>query len=341
MRHLLLPLLLSAFLSPAAGPLHKAGTPGQPAAVSGSGPLTLVQTVALPQITGGMNHLAADAKRHRFFVTAPGEKKVAVVDLKTAKVLRVLAGPATAARFLPDVDQLCVAGARTVAFYDGASLMLVGAVDLPSTLDELQYDAREKQLYVGMMDNDKPGIAVLGVPHRKLLDQLRLPAKPQGFVVEANGSRIFANTPGAGQVTVIDRNRRALAAEWKLTAARSNYPIALDEKNQRLFVACRKPATLLVLDSVSGNQVASIAIGGDADDMAFDAAAKHIYVACGDGVITTIRQVDANHYEKLPDTPTVEGARNALLEEDLRTFYLVVPRRGNAPAQLRAYQARH
>jgi DNA-binding beta-propeller fold protein YncE len=125
-----------------------------------------------------------------------------------------------------------------------------------------------------------------------------------------------------------------------LTDPRANYPIALDEKHHRLFVGCRSPAKLLVLDTASGDRVASIGTGGDADDMSFDPVGKCVYIACGDGVITTVQQTDADHYRKLPDTPTAEGARNALFQESLKTFYLAVPRRGSAPAQLRAYQAR-
>jgi hypothetical protein len=234
-----------------------------------------------------------------------------------------------------------VSGGQTVTFYDGASLRVVGTVDLDSRLDELQYDAKEKRLYFGMMDADKAGIGVIDVAGRKLLARLKLPAKPQGFVVEEQRARIYANTPGANQVTVLDRSTGTVVAKWKLTEAQSNYPVALDEKNHRLFVGCRRPARLLVFDTASGKTVASIETGGDADDMSFDPAAKRVYLACGDGVITTIQQVDADQYRKLPDTPTAAGARNSLLEGDLKTFYLAVPQRGGTPAQLHAYQARN
>jgi DNA-binding beta-propeller fold protein YncE len=332
--------LFCAFLLISGGLGHAAGLPGDGAIEPESAPLVLVQTVALPEITGGMNHLAVDAKRQRFFITAPGESKVVVVDLKTGKALWTLAGPAAAARFLPDLDLLCVAGGHSVSLYDGPSLKPSGTVNLDSALDELQYDAREKRLYVGMMDAEKPGIGVIDVPGRELLARLKLPGKPQGFVLEENGVRIYANTPAAKQVTVLDRNTRAVAAEWKLPEAQSNYPIALDETNQRLFVGCRKPARLLVLDTASGKTLASVETGGDADDMSFDPANKRIYIACGDGVITTVREMDADHYRKLPDTPTARGARNSLLAEDLKTLYLAVLARGSTPAELRAYQAR-
>jgi DNA-binding beta-propeller fold protein YncE len=302
-------------------------------------PLSLIQTVELPEIMGGMNHLAVDTKRGRFFVTAPREQKVVVVDLKEGKPLRTLAGPASAALFVSDLDQLCVSGGGAVTFYDGASLTPVGKVDLGGGLDELCYDVREKRLYVGMMDTGKTGIAVIDVPGHKLLAQLKLPAKPQGFVVEAAGTRIYANTPSAEQVTVLDRSTRAVVAGWKLAEAQSNYPIALDEKNHRLFVGCRKPDRLLVLDTASGKTVASVETGGDADDMSFDPAGKRIYLACGDGVITSIQQVDADRYQKLPHTPTAKGARNSLFAAKLKTFYLAVPRQGKTATQLRGYRA--
>src|SRR3954468_10420401 len=230
-------------------------------------PLELVQTISLPDVTGGMNHLDADAKRQRFFVTAPGQQKVIVVDVKAGKVLRVLDVPAAAARFIPDRDELSVAGHSAVTFFEGNSLKPRGKVDLGASCDELQYDASKKRLYVGVTATDKPSIAVVNVPGRKLLAQIKLPAAPQGFVLETKGNRVFVNTPGKAQVTVVDPEKQSIVAEWKHSGARSNYPIALDEAKQRVFVACRRPAKLLVLDTNSGKIVDRVETGGDADDM--------------------------------------------------------------------------
>jgi hypothetical protein len=303
-------------------------------------PLSLTQTIALPQIKAGMNHLAADAKRGRFFVTVPRDRVSVVVDLKAGRPLQTLAGPSVAACFLPDLDRLCVSGHGVVAFYDGDSLTPAGKVDVDGDLDELQYDAGKKRLCVGMMDTDKAGIAVIDVPGRKLVAKLKLPAKPQGFVVGSKADRIYVNTPGAEQVTVLDGRTGTIVGEWKLTGAQANYPVALDEKNHRLFVGCRKPARMLVLDTGTGKTVAGIDTGGDADDMSFDPGSRHVYLACGSGVITTIEQVDADHYRKLSDTSTAEDARNSLFVPALKTFYLAVPRQGDRPTELRAYRAK-
>src|SRR6476469_7477377 len=69
---------------------------------------------------------------------------------------------------------------------------------------------------------------IIDLANRKLLGEVKLPAKPQGFAVERGGSRIFANTPQAGQVTVLDRKAQTVVGAWKLGKVRGNYPIALD-----------------------------------------------------------------------------------------------------------------
>lgn len=304
-------------------------------------PLTSVQTIQIPQLTGGTNHLAVDARRHRFFVTAPGDKKVVVVDLKAGQVRKVIEGvPAAAAIFLPNLDQLCVSGGGGVAFYEGDSLAPLGKVDLHAAIDELQYDARSKRVYAGVMDANDPGIAVIDAAARKLLKKIKLPAKPQGFVIEEHGPLIYANTPAAAQVTVLDRDHGTIVAEWKLPKAQGNYPIALDESSRRILVGCRRPAEVLVLDTTSGKPVASVESGSDADDMSFDSKTGRAYLACGEGLISTVRHVAGDRYERLADTPTADGARNSLFVPELNTLYVAIPKQVNGPAELRAYRGR-
>src|SRR5438552_7799654 len=250
--------------------------------------LSLVQTIPLPQITGGMNHFDADAKRERFFLTGTSDKQVLVIDLKNGKVLRTIAtafSPA-AARYAPDLNLLCISGGGGVSLDDGDSFEPLAKIELASAVDELQYEPQSHKLYAGIQDSAAPAIGVIDLSAHKLLTKIKLPKSAQGFVLEERGARLFANTPGADQVTVIDRDKQVVVAEWKLTEAQSNFPAALDEKNHRLFVGCRRPARLLVFDPWSGKAIASAEIGEDTDDMSFDPATRRIYLACGGNALS-------------------------------------------------------
>jgi len=89
--------------------------------------------------------------------------------------------------------------------------------------------------------------------------------------------------PSKGHVAVVDRNQQRIIAKWPLSVAAANFPMALDEHHKRLFVGCRRPAKLLVLDIQSGKTIQSVDIADDTDDVFYDAARKQIYISGGEG----------------------------------------------------------
>jgi hypothetical protein len=136
---------------------------------------------------------------------------------------------------------------------------------------------------------------------------------------------------------VIDRDKQAVTATWRVTAAGANYPMALDEANRRLFLGCRRPAKLLVYDTGSGTLVTAIDIVGDTDDLFYDASNKRLYVIGGEGLITVVEQQDADHYRPVQKLPTSGGARTGLFVPELGKLFLAVPHRGGQRAEIRVY----
>ena len=303
-----------------------------------NGTLALTQTISLPNVQGGFNHMSVDAAHLRLFAAAPTNKTVEIVDLNTPRPSRSLEGLKPAAvRYAPEFNQLYVSRGQSLFIYDGDKFDVITSIDLQSNLDELQYNASAKQLYVGCMTPGKTGIAVIAIPQGKLIGNIPLPDKPQGIAVEQHGSRIFANMPTLKQVAVMDREKRALLHTWPLADAEGNTPLGLDEADHRLFVGTRHPAQLIVLDTATGNTIAKIDINSDADDLFYDPARKRIYISCGEGFVDVIGQRDIDHYQLLARVPTVPGARTSTFSAERKSFYLGVPRRGNLPAELRIF----
>src|SRR6516165_9458121 len=179
------------------------------------GPLGLSQTIALPGVQGGFNHMSVDAARQRLFAAAPSNTTLEVIDLRSGKPLRSLEGEKPAAAlYAREFDQLYVTRGQGVFIYSGKTLEMVASVGLESNLDEMQYDPQAKELYVGCMSEGKTGIAVIALPEGRLVGKIPLPAKPQGIAVERSGDRIFANMPTLKQVAVMDRRRRVALEPW-------------------------------------------------------------------------------------------------------------------------------
>jgi hypothetical protein len=146
--------------------------------------------------------------------------------------------------------------------------------------------------------------------------------------------------PSAHQIAVVDRQKGSVVAAWDLGDVRANFPMALDEIGHRLFVATRRPAAVVVYDTVSGRRVANIASCADADDVFYDGKGGHLYVICGEGVSRVIRRQDADHYELRGQVLTRRGARTGLFVPSQGMLYVAVPAQGSAPAEVRAYVAK-
>lgn len=296
----------------------------------------LVQTIPMPKVEGRIDHLAFDAKSGRLAVAALGNNTVEVIDVGQGKVLHRIDGLQEPQGILALDGQFVVAsgGDGSCRFYDGATFKQTRNVSCKEDADNVRYDADAKLIYVGY------GNGALGVvdPEKGArVGDIALEAHPESFQLESKGKRLFVNVPKAGHVAVVDREKRAVIAKWKLSAA-SNFPMALDEAGRRLFVGCRQPAKLLVLDTESGKETASVECSGDTDDVFYDAASKRIFVSCGAGFLDVFDASEAPR--RVAKVATAPGARTCLYVPDLGKLFLAVPHRGAQGAEIRVYKIR-
>ena len=309
-----------------------------PAATMSSAPLSAVGSIPMPGVSGRIDHLAADVDGKRLFVAALGNNTMEVIDLNAMRVAKSITGlhEPQGIRFLPDRNRVVVANGDdgSTVFYDGTSLAAVHTTKTSGDADNVRYDSKAGRVYVGY------GNGSLAVMDRdgNSVGEIKLAGHPESFQLESAGPRIFVNVPSAGHVAVVDRTKQAVTAKWPVAAAGANYPMALDEANHRLFIGCRRPARLLVYDTDSGANVASIDIVGDTDDLFYDTSRKRLYVIGGEGFITVLAQQDANHYSPLQKLQTAPGARTGLFVPELSKLFLAVPHRGAQAAEVRVYE---
>src|SRR5439155_12559256 len=120
----------------------------------------------------------------------------------------------------------------------------------------------------------------------------------------------------ARHVAVVDREKSEVITTWKTNSAFGNFPMAFDEASHRLFIGCRMPSKLVVLNTESGDVVANIDISGDPDDVFYDSKRHRLYAICGAGKIDIVELTDPNNYKHSINVDTADGARIGYLVPD-------------------------
>jgi DNA-binding beta-propeller fold protein YncE len=300
--------------------------------------LRLAGTIALPGIKGRIDHLAATADGRSVFVAALSSNRVLRIDTESARVSGVIAGikAPQGIAYLSKSNQIAVAsgGDGEVRFYSADTLRLLGAVRGLADADNVRYDADANLVYAGYGDG-----ALVVIDPEMMAPTARIPldGHPESFQLEKRGTRIFINVPAAGEVEVFDRATRRLLNEWKLKPLAANFPMALDEAGQRLYIGTRKPPGIAVMETEAGKVIGIMSACGDADDLFHEPREKLVFLSGGQGCVNVFRQAEANDYQRVETVNTFPGARTSLLVAPAQRLYVAVPRQRGQVAEIMVF----
>jgi DNA-binding beta-propeller fold protein YncE len=303
--------------------------------------LKLEKEILLPGVEGRIDHLSVDIPGKRLFVAALGNGTIEVLDLtkneRTAQISR-LEEP-QGLYFDATVNRLYVTsgGDGTLRIYNGTNLVLDDKIELGDDADNVRGDVHAGRIFVSYGSG---ALAITTLTGQNLA-RIVLGSHPESFQLEQGGSRVFVNVPKESAVAVVDRTKKMVVAKWNIDGTSANYPMALDEADRRLFVGCRTPPEVVVLDTDSGHLVARLPVVGDTDDVYFDPARRLLYVIGGQGSVDVIRMRDPNNYDRVERIPTASGARTGLFVPDFDRLFVAAPHRESQPARIFVYQIAH
>jgi YVTN family beta-propeller protein len=303
-------------------------------------PLEAVGKIALSSVHGRIDHLAADFYHGRLFIAALGNDSVEVIDVRNnaslASITGVVEPQGVAYSKSPNRLFVTNGGDGTLRIFNGTTLKPLNSLHLGQDADNIRLDAAHKRLYVGYGDG---AIAVLDLTGKQLAD-IPLKAHPESFQLAEKAPRLYVNVPAAHSIGVVNTNTLKVIAEWPIKEGQDNFPMALDEANRRIFVGCRRPSRLLVLDMDSGIVLTQLVTVGDADDLFYDPIHARIYVIGGQGQIAIYAQQTPDRYVAMDSVGTVAGARTGLFVPEWNRLFVAVRQFAAHPAEIRVYQPR-
>jgi DNA-binding beta-propeller fold protein YncE len=308
--------------------------------------LELVARTDLPGISGDVDHMAIDAAGQRLFLAAEDNGTLRVIDLRTHKLERTVKGFHTphSILYLPEANELYITdGSKAIQVLDGNTFQVRKTIATTPGADSIGIDRENHLLYAVSGGKDvemtRSAISVIDTKAARLQTEIPIDAAHvEAMALEKSGPRLFVNVTDKNYMAILDRRAGKIVGQWPISSAQQNAPLAFDEAHRRLFVVCRAPGKLIILDSDTGRSIASFPTGERADEVIFDAVHRRIYVASGEGKIYAYEQIDADRYRALPPVPSALGAKTALLSPDAAQLFVAVsPGEGKTGAAVLIY----
>lgn len=271
---------------------------------------------------GGWDYITPDPQTHRLFITRTTHTQV--VDEKSGKVLGDIPDQKTAhgVAIVPRINRGFITdggGSGAIIVFDLTSYATLGRIPAVPDADGIIYDAATDQVLVSAGDSNallafKPEID----PKSGKIEPIQLGGAPEFLAVDGAG-KAYINLEDKDAVAVVDLKARKVVARWPVAPGGKPVGMAIDAAQHRLFIGCRNPQKLIVMNTETGDVEADLPIGAGVDATGFEKG--QVFASCRDGSLTVVSN-KSGKFEVVETVKTPEGARTLGIDRSTHTLYL-------------------
>jgi DNA-binding beta-propeller fold protein YncE len=304
-------------------------------------PLELYQQVPVPGHAGRIDHFSGHGLMVYFSFI--GSNGIAIENWFEGRIVGFIPGvpEPQGVLYVPGFDKIYAASAQGKLYiFNGKTHKLENSIDFGADADNLRWDPVHKLVLVGFGEQAGGIASIDPATDRRVGAVLKTGTHPESFQIELHGPMVYVNCPHAGQVIESINRDTGQITKWQLHGVRGNYAMALDEADHRLFTATRRIPTLVVFNTETGEQVATVpGVVGESDDVYFDAVRRRIYVIGGQGYVSVVQQIEPDRYGLIANVPTKIGARTGYWDPRRGVLYVGAQAEGDTPAQILRFEA--
>ena len=230
-------------------------------------------------------------------------------------------------------------GPGFVVIFDLKTNEVLGKVKVDSGADGIINDRATNKVFVacGGSGTVVPVPTDVDPANGKADPAIDLGGKPEFMAADGQG-RVYINLEDKDQVAVVDSKALKVLDKWSIAPGGTPVGMQIDPEHHRLFVGCRKPQKLIVLNTEDGHVLADLPIGAGCDAVKFDAG--NIFASCREGVLNVAKETSPGKFEVVQTLKTRVGAKTMALDHATHTIYLPTAefgeekdRRGRAKAK--------
>jgi DNA-binding beta-propeller fold protein YncE len=267
---------------------------------------------------GNWDYVTLQAEQHRLYVAH--QDRMVVIDLSSRSEIRSIPGQEIhGVALVPELNRGFVSDgdAGNVILFDLKTLEVSGTIQAQPDADAICYEPVTRRIFT--FNGDSRNSTIIDAVRAQIVGTLSFDGQPEFAQTDRRGA-IFVNIEDKDEVLKIDAAGAKVVERWPLPARSSPCSMAIDLERNRLFIGCRNQ-TLLVVDSLSGKDVATLPIGKWVDATVYDPVRRRVFACCGDGTLTVVRQDSADSYTVDQVVQTELGVRTMAFDSATNTIY--------------------
>jgi hypothetical protein len=272
---------------------------------------------------GSWDYVTIDAPNHRLFVTRSTHTQA--IDTESGKVLGDIPGQVRShgVAIVPKLNRGFITdggGPGAIVVFDLKTYAVLGKLAAMPDADGIIYDAKQdKVLFVSGDGNSMTAFDPSIDPKSgKLPEPIKLGGAPE-FLASDGSGKVFVNLEDKDVVAVVDLKSRGVVSRWPVAPAGHPVGLSIDPASHLLFIGCRNPQRLVVMNDETSKVEAALPIGSGVDATAFGAG--EAFASAGDGTLAVAAQT-AGKWDVAQTVKTPTGARTMGIDATAHRLFL-------------------
>lgn len=288
---------------------------------------------------GGWDYVTVNPRTNRLFVTRSTHTQI--IDISSGKVLADIPGQLRShgTAIVPAVNRGFITeggGPGAIDVFDLTSYTLLGKIHTMPDSDGIIYDPYLDLILAvsgdgGKLMTFKPDIDIASGK----FTTIDLGGAPEFLAADRDG-KAYINLEDKDLVAVVDLKADKVIAKWPVAPGGHPVGMSIDVRDHLIFIGCRNPQKLVIIDTRSGKVVAALPIGSVVDATKF--AAGQAFASCGGSGELYVASRKSGKWQIDQVVKTALGARTMDLDPRNHTIYLPTAETDSpAPGQRRPH----
>lgn len=271
---------------------------------------------------GGWDYVTVDAANHRLFVTRATHTQA--IDSRTGKVLADIPGQVRShgLALVPKMNRGFITdggGSGSIVVFDLNSYKVLGRIPTMPDSDGIIYDPSTELVLAVSGDGNSlmtfhPDID----PNGGNVTKIELGGAPEFLAADGSG-KAYINLEDKNMVAVVDLHTNKVLSRWPVAPGGHPVGMTIDAARHRLFIGCRNPQKLIVMNTETGKVEAALPIGVGDDATGFDQG--QAFASCVDGSLTVAGQKNGQ-FSVEQTVKTADGARTMAVDPNTHRIFL-------------------